>query len=92
MANFLATPWTAALQAPVSMGFPRQEYWSGVPFASPGKFSTQESNPHLLHWQKDSLPLSHEELLVSCYNHVQIIRRKVLDRIGENFSKKDEKQ
>ena len=36
MANSLATPWTAALQAPVSMGFPRQEYWSGLPLASPG--------------------------------------------------------
>ena len=32
----LATPWTAALQTPLSMGFPRQEYWSGLPFPSPG--------------------------------------------------------
>ena len=31
----LATPWTIALQAPLSMGFPRQEYWSGLPFTSP---------------------------------------------------------
>ena len=31
----LATPWTAAHQAPPSMGFSRQEYWSGVPLASP---------------------------------------------------------
>ena len=31
----LATPWTAALQAPLSMGFSRQEYWSGVPLPSP---------------------------------------------------------
>ena len=30
-----ATPWTAADQAPLSMGFPRQEYWSGVPLPSP---------------------------------------------------------
>ena len=30
-----ATPWTAAFQAPPSMGFSRQEYWSGVPFYSP---------------------------------------------------------
>ena len=29
------TLWTAALQAPLSMGFPRQEYWSGLPFPSP---------------------------------------------------------
>ena len=31
----LATPWTAANQAPLSMGFSRQEYWSGVPLPSP---------------------------------------------------------
>ena len=31
-----ATPWTAAFQAPLSMGFSRQEYWSGVPLPSPG--------------------------------------------------------
>ena len=31
----LATPWTVALQAPLSVGFPRQEYWSGLPFPSP---------------------------------------------------------
>ena len=33
--RFLATPWTAAHQAPLSMGFSRQEYWSGLPFPSP---------------------------------------------------------
>ena len=31
-----ATPWTVAHQAPLSMRFPRQEYWSGLPFPSPG--------------------------------------------------------
>ena len=30
------TPWTVAYQAPLSMGFSRQEYWSGLPFPSPG--------------------------------------------------------
>ena len=34
--RLFATPWTAALQAPLSMGFPRQEYWSGLPFPPPG--------------------------------------------------------
>ena len=34
--RLLATPWTAAYQAPLSMGFSRQEYWSGVPLPSPG--------------------------------------------------------
>ena len=33
--RLLATPWTAAYQAPLSMGFSRQVYWSGVPLSSP---------------------------------------------------------
>ena len=36
------TPWTAAHQAPPSIGFLRQEYWSGLPFASPGIFQTAD--------------------------------------------------
>ena len=32
----VATPWTVACQNPLSMGFPRREYWSGFPFPSPG--------------------------------------------------------
>ena len=34
--QLLATPWTVARQAPLSMEFSRQEYWSGLPFPSPG--------------------------------------------------------
>ena len=34
--QLFATPWTVAHQAPLSMGFSRQEYWSGLPFLSPG--------------------------------------------------------
>ena len=36
--QLLATPWTAAQQAPLSMGFSRQEYWSGVPLPSPSSY------------------------------------------------------
>ena len=50
------TWWTVAPQAPLSMGFPRQGYWNGLPFPSPGD---PGSNLYLLHWQADSLPLSH---------------------------------
>ena len=42
--RLLATPWTAAYQAPPSMGFSRQEYWSGVPLPSPDA----SPNPELL--------------------------------------------
>ena len=34
--QLFATPWTGARQAPLSMGFSRQEYWSGLPFPPPG--------------------------------------------------------
>ena len=56
-----ATPWPVAHQAPLSMGFPRPEYWSGSS-CSPLQdiFPTQGSNPGLiLLWQAGSLPLSH---------------------------------
>ena len=39
MSNSFATPWTVARQTPLSMGFPRQEYWSGLLFPSPGDLS-----------------------------------------------------
>ena len=38
MSDFFVTPWTVARQAPLSVGFPRQEYWSGLPFPPPGDF------------------------------------------------------
>ena len=36
MSNSVAIPWTVAGKAPLSMGFSRQEHWSGLPFPSPG--------------------------------------------------------
>ena len=56
--RLFVTLWSVACQAPLSMGFPRQEYLSGCHFLLQGIFPTQELNPHLLHWQVDSLPLS----------------------------------
>ena len=56
----LATLWTVAHQAPLSMGFPRQEYWSGLPFPPPGDLphpGIELTSPAL---QADSLPLSHQ--------------------------------
>ena len=43
--RLLATPWTAAYQAPPSMGFFRQEYWSGLPFPSPGDLPSPGIEP-----------------------------------------------
>ena len=42
--QLLATPWTAAYQAPLSMGFARQEYWSGLPLPSPLSIPGSEEN------------------------------------------------
>ena len=42
------------------MGCFRQEYWSRLPFPSPGDLPDPEVEPHLLYWQADSLPLSHQ--------------------------------
>ena len=53
-----ATPWTVARQAPLSMGFPRQEYWSGL-----GIFPTQESNPGLPHCRQILYHLNHRNYL-----------------------------
>ena len=62
VSDSFVTPWTVARQAPLSMGLSWEEYWSGIPFPSPGDFLTQGWNPNLLHllnWQADSLPLNH---------------------------------
>ena len=51
--QLFVTLWTVAHQAPLSMGFPRQNYWSGLPSLLQGIFLTQGLNPHLLgllHW------------------------------------------
>ena len=51
-----ATPWTVALQAPLSMGFSRQEYWRGLPFHSPGHLPDPGIKPRSSALQVDSLP------------------------------------
>ena len=50
------TPWTVAHQAPLSMGFSRQEYWSGLPFPSPGDLPNPGIEPGSPALQADSLP------------------------------------
>ena len=50
----LETSWTVARQAPLSMGFPRQEYWSGLPFPSPGDLPNSGIEPRSPALQVDS--------------------------------------
>ena len=48
--QLFVTPWPVACQAPLSMGFSRQENWIRLPFPPPGIFPTQGWNPRLLRW------------------------------------------
>ena len=54
--RLFATPWTVAYQAPPSMGFSRQECWSGVPFPSPGDLPNPEIEPRSPTLRADALP------------------------------------
>ena len=59
--QFFVTPWTRARQAPLSMGFCRQEYWSGLPCPPPEDLPDTGIRPSLLHilrWWAGSLPLA----------------------------------
>ena len=51
--RLLATLWTVAHQAPVSMGFSRQEYWSGLSFPSPGDLPSSGIEPGFSALQAD---------------------------------------
>ena len=53
--QLFATPWTVAHQAPLSLEFSRQEYWSGLPFPSPGDLPDPGIKPGSLALQADSL-------------------------------------
>ena len=73
----LETPWTVARQAPLYMGFSRQEYWSGLPCPSLGEIPDPGIKPtsfmsHLL-WQVSSLSLAP---LGKPKSYVSIVKRK----------------
>ena len=57
--QLFATPWTVAHQAPLSMGFSRQEYHNGLPFPPPGDLPNPGIKAESPALQADSLPLSH---------------------------------
>ena len=50
------TPWTVARQAPLSREFSKKEYWSGLPFPSPGDLPDPDIEPRSPALQADSLP------------------------------------
>ena len=53
--RLFATPWTVAYHAPPSMGFSRQEYWSGLPFPSPGDLPNSGFEPGSPAFQAEAL-------------------------------------
>ena len=53
--RLFATPWTVAYKAPLSMEFSRKEYWSGLPFPSPGDLPDPGIEPRFPTLQADSL-------------------------------------
>ena len=57
--RLFVTPWTVAHQAPLSMGFPRQEYWSGLPCPPPGDLPNPGIRPVCPALQADSLLIGH---------------------------------
>ena len=54
--QLVVIPWTVAYQASLSMGFSRQEYWSGVPFPSPGDLPNSGIEPRSPALKADTLP------------------------------------
>ena len=60
MPDSFTTLWTVARQASLSTGFPRQDYWSGLPFPFPGDLPNSEIEPKSPAWKADSLLLSHQ--------------------------------
>ena len=71
----LATPWTIAHEAPLSMRFPRQEYWSGLPFSSPGDLPNPGTESRFPASQADSLLLSQQEspMLLHTFHYCSLI-------------------
>ena len=85
------TPSTVACQAPLSMGFSRQEYWSGYHCLLQGTFPTQGLSLHLLglpHCQAGSLPLvpPRKPKIVLCLYHIKFLHQgnKVKDNLMVN--------
>ena len=69
----LVTPWTVAYRALLSLRFPRQEFWNGLSFPSPGDLLNPGIDPSLLHWKAGSLPLHHLGSPASMYVHLSTL-------------------
>ena len=81
-AQLLATPWTAAYQAPPSMGFSRQEYWSGVPLPSPKEIISKVKRQPSEWEKKIANEATDKQLILKIYEQLlQLNSRKINDPI-----------
>ena len=80
MSDFFATPWTVACQAPLSTGFPRQEYRIGLSFPFPRDLPDPEIEPTSPALQVDSVLLSH--FLTKTHFRPQLRKREFSSRVG----------
>ena len=80
--RLLATPWTVAHQAPPSMGFSRQEYWSGVPLPSPAIRAEKEIKGIQIGKEEVKLTLFADDMILYIENP-KISTRKLLELINE---------
>ena len=78
--RLFATPWTVAYQAPLSMGFSRQYYWSGLPFPSPGDLDFQVTWRWRWRWGIPNYNLLCAYILQSKFS-----RRGMWVRVGSHF-------
>ena len=79
------TSWTVTCRAPLSMGFPRQEYWSGLPFLSPGHLPDPGIEPGSTELQADSLP-SKPQGYLDQFSSVRFSRSVVSDSLPPHES------
>ena len=78
--RLFATPWTVTHQAPLSMGFSRQEYWSGLPFPSPGDLPDPGFEPGSPALLEDAIP-SEPPYPLFCRFFSHIGHYRVLSRV-----------
>ena len=86
--QLFGTPWTVAHQAPLSMGFSKQRYWSGLPFPSPGNLPNPRNEPGSPALPVDSL-LSEppgKPNWYRCFQNVSHLNHVVFDLKGESLS------
>ena len=72
--RLFVTSWTVAPQAPLSKGFSRHEYWSGLPCPPPGVLSNPVIKPRSPAFQGDSLPSEPTGKPIACEDHLNVYK------------------